>query len=520
MKNFLAKLGHLSAKRRVVLGLLIGIFFIEDIVLAVNNLQNKTPILGLKLNSHLVTNLTRPQIEKLVQSDVSFAKPLSLFYQDKSIQVKPGEIGAKVDPTLVANQALEYGRKGSFIEKIIKQTKALLGLESFKIDGKISQSLLTLKILQIQDQIDQEVMPAMPDFTHNLKDTIPAKEAVKVNTDKLTVLIADNIFNPQGDKIEIPTIKTYSKSSEKDLAAIRQEVPSLVKQPISITSGGLTFTLSNEDLLSFLTVVERVDPKDPKKTILLLRLDDKKFNRKLGEFASQVEKVTGAEFDDHDARVAVYSQFYSKKRSLIAIPTGRRLTDRVLGLETLPGLKVAYLTFDDGPNSIYHPMILDILKAYDIKATFFLVGLNSQRDLEVAKRTVADGHVVGNHSLTHSFLPQLSSRSILKEIKDTEDILKQINNNQQVTLFRPPYGGVNLTVKQRAQDLGVKLTLWDVDPRDWSEPPTDELVRRVVDNVQNGSDILLHSNHLATVKALPKIIEGLKAKGFSFQTLN
>src|SRR5258708_14428212 len=112
-------------------------------------------------------------------------------------------------------------------------------------------------------------------------------------------------------------------------------------------------------------------------------------------------------------------------------------------------------------------MILDILKGYNVKATFFLVGQNSQRDLEVAKRTMEEGHAIGNHSLTHTFLPKLKGKDILKELKTTEDILKPLK--AESVLFRPPYGGVNLDVKRQPEVLGLKLTLWDVDHRDCSE---------------------------------------------------
>ncbi len=79
---------------------------------------------------------------------------------------------------------------------------------------------------------------------------------------------------------------------------------------------------------------------------------------------------------------------------------------------------------------------------------------------------------------------------------------------------------MNTYVITDAQNLGLKMYLWDVDPRDWSEPETDDLVNRVVNNTFDGADILLHSNHLATVKALPKIIEKLQAQEYTFKTLN
>ncbi len=506
-------------RKKIKIGLTIIalLLLIWNIVLVVNNLQTKTVILGLKLGNQPLNFLDRPQIEQIIKKELENGpKTLKFKFQGKVFEFKREEIGATVNPTVVANKLISEGRAGNFLQNVSFQTQALLGLKTASLTGDISQSLLTLKILEIQTSVDKPAMPIRPDFKEDLSKTLPTEDGVKVDTDKLTVLIADNIFNPPLEPLELPTIKTFTTHKEEELMPIRKQVPNLIKEPLSIASGGLVFTLTVNDLKNLLTVVERPDQKSPKDLALSLRLDDNKLNQMLGDFAQKVENVTFAEFDDHEARVAIYSQFFSGKRKLVQIPTGRRLGSKVLGITNGP--KIVYLTFDDGPNSIYHPMILDILKSYNVKATFFLVGQNTQRDIEVAKRTVAEGHVIGNHTLTHVFLPNLGNNSILKEIQTTEGILTPLKGTS--TLFRPPYGGVNLAVKKNAADLGLKLTLWDVDPRDWSEPPTEVLVNRVVSNTFPGADILMHSNHLATVKALPKIIEALKNQGYEFQTLN
>lgn len=494
----------------------------ENIVLAYDNLQNISPILGLKFNGRSLTGLTGGQIEKLIDQEISKTNNLLQFnYEGKTFQIKAKDVASVAGKQQLISRILQRGRSGSAWQKFLADNQAILGLVEEKLVGNISQTLLNLKILEIQNELNREALPIRPDFKGDLGKTLPARDGVKVNTSKITSFIADNIFNPPERPFDIPVIKTFTTHNEEELIPIRKQAGEVIKQPISISSGGLVFTLTVEDIKSMLTIVERPDPKDPKKLALVLRLDDILLNQKLGEFAKKVEDITHAEFDDHDARVAIYSQFYSTKRKTIAIPTGRNLAARkVLGAETNTGPKTAYLTFDDGPNSIYHPMILDILKAYNVKATFFMVGQNTQKDFDVGRRTYMEGHNIGNHSNTHSFLPNLSSSSILKELQVASNILKQTSDNKDISLFRPPYGGVNLYVKKHADDLHMKLYLWDVDPRDWSEPATDELVRRVVTATTNGADILLHSNHLSTVKALPKIIETLRAQGYTFEKLN
>lgn len=506
--------------KNIKLGLITAaaLLLVWNIILSFNNLQSRTAILGLKLNNKPLGLLTRPQIEQIIKKEIEQnQKSLKFIYQDQVFEIKKQDLGAKVNPTVLTNKILESGRSGNFLRKLSEQTLAILGQRDEKIIGEISQSLLTLKIVDIQASVNKDPIPIRPDFNKDLAKTLPAEDGMKVDTNKLTILIADNIFDPPDKPITLPTIKTFTNHQAEELTAIRKQVPELIKKPLSISSGGLVFTLTADELKNLLTVVERPDTKDPKKLTLVLRLDDKKLSRKLGDFAEKVENITHAEYDSHDSFAAIYAQFYSGKRKLVQIPTGSKIEQKVLGVNN--GSKIAYLTFDDGPNSIYHPMILDILKSYNVKATFFLVGQNAQRDSDLAKRTYGEGHKIGNHSLTHTFLPKLNAGSILKELQSTDDILKPFNNGQDVAYFRPPYGGVNLAVKQTAEKLNLKMYLWDVDPRDWSEPETQELVNRVVSNTHPGADILMHSNHLATVKALPKIIEALKNQGYTFDTL-
>lgn len=480
------------------------LFLTENTILAVDNLLPGRAVLGLKVPS--------------------FKQPLKFVYENKVLEVRLDDVTSPERRLVFSRQALEYGHQGSIVKKFLDQNRAVLGLVHLKSTALISQNQLNLKILEIQNLVNVEARPIRPDFALDLNKTLPAEDGKKLNVNVFTRLVADNLFAPPEKPLLLPTLVTFTTHREAELTPIRKLTKELLAGgPIKISSGSLVFTLNPSDIQSLLTLVERPDVKDPKRLSLVLRLDDIKLNRKLGDYAQEVEKVTGAEFDDHDARVAIYAQFYApENRHLLIIPTGQKLAsnNQVLGSQTVAGEKRVYLTFDDGPNSIYHPMILDILKAENVKATFFLVGQNAVKDDPVARRTVAEEHIIGNHSNTHSFLPKLSAKNVFDELTTANKILKPINHGKDVTLFRPPYGGVNLSVKQYADNLGLKLYLWDVDPRDWSEPSVDELVRRVVGHIHPGADVLLHSNHLVTVQALPKIIETLKKAGYSFDQLN
>lgn len=185
------------------------------------------------------------------------------------------------------------------------------------------------------------------------------------------------------------------------------------------------------------------------------------------------------------------------------------------------------LTFDDGPQDAYTPQILDILKEYQVRATFFLIGKNVEVFPALAKRIVQEGHVIGNHTYTHSDLRLQTKNQIKQQMKKTEKAILDATDVKPY-LFRPPYGTDNNLVLLEAESLGYVIIKWSVSGLNGRhDAPSEKIVKRVVDNTQNGSIILLHDgNRLSNktdrsqiVKALPIIIETLKEKGYQFVTI-
>ncbi len=183
------------------------------------------------------------------------------------------------------------------------------------------------------------------------------------------------------------------------------------------------------------------------------------------------------------------------------------------------------LTFDDGPDAVYTPAVLDILKKYQVPATFFLIGKNVSRYPEITSRIVSEGHTVGNHSWSHPDFRELSFSEILEqEILPTYRIIKKIAGQEHL-LLRPPYGAIaDETIELLGQE-DWKIINWSLDTFDWyenyNEPQT--ILDRVLDNIHPEAIILMHSgggNRDNTLKALPLIIEALQAKGYSFTTVN
>ena len=180
------------------------------------------------------------------------------------------------------------------------------------------------------------------------------------------------------------------------------------------------------------------------------------------------------------------------------------------------------ITFDDGPDPRWTPKILDILKAANVKAAFFLVGVNAERYPGLVRRIVNEGHEIGNHTYYHPNLALCWPEHIRLELNATQLLLETITG-RATTLFRPPYGAdtsptqlSELTPLKIAEDLNYLVVLESIDPQDWAKPGADIILRRIKQQRHDGSVILLHDaggDRSQTVKALPRILDWLHTRG-------
>jgi peptidoglycan-N-acetylglucosamine deacetylase len=194
-----------------------------------------------------------------------------------------------------------------------------------------------------------------------------------------------------------------------------------------------------------------------------------------------------------------------------------------------PELNLVALTFDDGPDPLYTPGILDILQEYQVPATFFMVGRNVELYPEIAQRVVQEGHAVGNHTYTHRSLVPLSEAATEFQIMVADRIIEDVTGIKPV-LFRPPRGVYTNFTRELLRNERYTMVLWDVTSKDWTETSARNIAINVVNNAQPGSIILLHDsgniitsnggNRINTVKALPLIICGLQEKGYVFVTMH
>jgi peptidoglycan/xylan/chitin deacetylase (PgdA/CDA1 family) len=187
-----------------------------------------------------------------------------------------------------------------------------------------------------------------------------------------------------------------------------------------------------------------------------------------------------------------------------------------------PGDRVVALTFDDGPWPGQTEQILQILADHDTVANLFMVGRLADRYRELAHRVADEGHLVGNHSLSHTMLRRANKGTISSEMVNGQDVIARATGVKP-TWFRPPGGGVNSLVWEQTRVCRLNLAMWDVDPQDWRKPEAEQLVIEVLDAVQPGSVILLHDgggDRSSTIAALPAILDGLQAGGYTCVTLD
>ncbi len=185
------------------------------------------------------------------------------------------------------------------------------------------------------------------------------------------------------------------------------------------------------------------------------------------------------------------------------------------------------ITFDDGPNEPYTSQILDILKEFNIRATFFIIGKNVERFPGVVKREVEEGHEIGNHGYDHEVLPLKSPRYIRDQIRRTSDLIERVVGMRPKS-FRAPHGWRNPWVNRIAREEGCIPVAWTLGVWDTDRPGTDVIVRRTLEGLCNGSILLLHdgrgvyhgANSSQLVEALPAIIKEARGVGYKFLTLS
>lgn len=193
-------------------------------------------------------------------------------------------------------------------------------------------------------------------------------------------------------------------------------------------------------------------------------------------------------------------------------------SDIIFSKSPKPTKKIA-LTFDDGPHPYYTEEILNILNEYNVKATFFVIGINIQNYPGPLKKIYENGHEIGNHSFSHK---DLSMGNTLQELKSCEEMIFRTVGIRP-RLFRPPRGYCNETIDVAARELEYTQVLWSIDTLDWKHTPPKEISEKVLSRIQGGDIILMHdytSGKNTTIDALKIILPELLSQGYEFVTVS
>ena len=182
------------------------------------------------------------------------------------------------------------------------------------------------------------------------------------------------------------------------------------------------------------------------------------------------------------------------------------------------GRRVA-LTFDDGPDPQRTPAVLDLLARQGVRATFFVVGARAEAHPELVRRMATEGHVVGNHSYTHSWrFPLRSLGRTMEELRRTGEVLHRITGRQP-RLFRPPFGVTNPSIARAVRRLGLDPVGWSIRSLDTMGQSPERVAARILRRLHPGAVILLHDRCAGSERLVGLLVEGLRSRGLEPVTL-
>ena len=185
-----------------------------------------------------------------------------------------------------------------------------------------------------------------------------------------------------------------------------------------------------------------------------------------------------------------------------------------------PAKKVLYLTFDAGYENGSTEKILDILRQQQVPAAFFLVGNYLEKNADLVRRMVEEGHIVGNHTMHHYDMSKLTDQaSFEKELKDLEALFREITGKEMPKYYRPPQGLYSEENLKMAKDLGYKTVFWSLAYVDWNndhQPSREEALGKLLPRTHPGAVVLLHSTSKTNAEVLEELIGKWKEEGYSF----
>ena len=185
--------------------------------------------------------------------------------------------------------------------------------------------------------------------------------------------------------------------------------------------------------------------------------------------------------------------------------------------------KVLYLTFDAGYENGNTAKILDVLKKQEVPAAFFLVGNYMEKNKDLVRRMVAEGHIVGNHTMHHPDMQKKDLAAFAKELTDLEDLFREITGKELPKYYRPPQGLYSQKNLEMAKSLGYKTVFWSLAYADWDnnkQPTKDYAFSKLLPRIHNGAVLLLHSTSKTNAEILDELLTRYKEMGYTFASLD
>ena len=185
--------------------------------------------------------------------------------------------------------------------------------------------------------------------------------------------------------------------------------------------------------------------------------------------------------------------------------------------------KVIYLTFDAGYENGCTAKILDALKKHDAPAAFFLVGNYLEKNPDLVRRMVEEGHIVGNHTMHHPDMSKISDRATFeKELLDLEALFTEITGRNMPKYYRPPQGTYSENNLKMAKELGYRTIFWSLAYVDWNnnaQPTAEQAYAKLLPRVHDGAIVLLHSTSQTNAQILDELLTKWEAMGYRFASL-
>jgi peptidoglycan-N-acetylmuramic acid deacetylase len=186
--------------------------------------------------------------------------------------------------------------------------------------------------------------------------------------------------------------------------------------------------------------------------------------------------------------------------------------------------KVLYLTFDAGYENGCTGKILDVLKNHQVPAAFFLVGNYIEKNPDLVKRMVSEGHTVGNHTMHHPDMSKLSDKAAFsKELTDLEQLFQEVTGKSLPKYYRPPQGIYSQENLSMAKELGYKTVFWSLAYADWNndrQPTKEQAFSKLLPRVHNGAIVLLHSTSKTNAEILDELLTKWKEMGYRFAPIS